>query len=202
MSTTRRLAAILAADVVGFSALMERDEEGTYARIGSLRREVIEPRLSEHQGRLIKSTGDGILAEFASPLAALRCAVAIRDHLFSMPDTFQLRIGLNLGDVIVQDDGDVYGEGINVAARLESMADPGGILISGKVHSEVEGKLDFDFKDCGDQQLKNISKPIRIYAVHQAVAAITSQKAFPQSVIQRHFNYPTNPRLRFCRFKT
>jgi adenylate cyclase len=202
MSTTRRLAAILAADVVGFSALMERDEEGTYARIGSLRREVIEPRLSEHQGRLIKSTGDGILAEFASPLAALRCAVAIQDHLFSMPDAFQLRIGLNLGDVIVQDDGDVYGEGVNVAARLESIADPGGILISGKVYSEVEGKLDFDFKDCGDQQLKNISKPIRIYAVHQLWRQSRPKKQFPQPAIQRRSNYPRNPRLRFCGFKT
>jgi adenylate cyclase len=119
-----------------------------------------------------------------------------------MPDAFQLRIGLNLGDVIVQDDGDVYGEGINVAARLESMADPGGILISGKVHSEVEGKLDFDFKDRGDQQLKNISKPVRIYAVHQAAAAMTFQKAISAAGNSKTLPNPTNPRLRFCRFKT
>jgi adenylate cyclase len=201
MGTTRRLAAILAADVVGFSALMERDEEGTYTRIGSLRREVIEPRLSEHQGRLIKTTGDGILAEFASPVAALRCAVAIQDHLFSMPDAFQLRIGLNLGDVIVQDDGDVYGEGINVAARLESMADPGGILISGKVHSEVEGKLDFDFKDRGDQQLKNISKPVRIYAVHQAVAAMTSPKAISAVGNSKTLPIPDKPSIAVLPFQ-
>ena len=105
----RRLAAILAADVAGFSALMERDEEGTYSRIGSLRREVIEPRLSEHQGRLIKTTGDGFLAEFASPIAALRCALAIQSRLTNDPDALRLRIGLNLGDVIIEDGGDVYG---------------------------------------------------------------------------------------------
>jgi adenylate cyclase len=105
--TTRRLAAILAADVVGFSALMECDEEGTFARIGVLRREVIEPRLSEHQGRLIKTTGDGFLVEFASPLAALRCALAVQANLTKEPDALRLRIGLNLGDVIIEDSGDV-----------------------------------------------------------------------------------------------
>jgi adenylate cyclase len=158
----RRLAAILAADVVGFSALMERDEEGTYARIGRLRREIVEPSLSEHQGRLIKTTGDGFLAEFASPLAALRCAIALQDK----GDTqLPLRIGLNLGDVIVEDGGDVYGEGVNIAARLEALCDPGGILISGKVHDEVEGKVDAAFEDRGEQQVKNIARPVRVYAV-------------------------------------
>jgi len=161
----RRLTTILAADVVGYSALMERAEEATYADVGRLKREVIEPRLVQYHGRLIKTTGDGMLAEFASPIAAVRCAVEIQDHLSSMPDALELRIGLNLGDVIVQEDGDVYGEGINMAARLEGMADPGGILISSKVHGEVEGKLDFSFEDRGERQLKNISKPVRAYAV-------------------------------------
>jgi TolB-like protein/class 3 adenylate cyclase len=161
----RRLAAILAADVVGFSSLMERDEDGTYARIGQLRRELIEPRLSEHQGRLIKTTGDGFLAEFSSPLAALRCAIAIQDALSNEPDPLRMRIGLNLGDVIVEDSGDVFGEGVNVAARLEALCDPGGILISGKIHSEVEGKVEAAFEDRGEQQVKNISRPVRIYAV-------------------------------------
>ena len=161
----RRLAAILAADVAGFSALMERDEEGTYARIGSLRREVIEPRLSEHQGRLIKTTGDGFLAEFASPIAALRCALAIQDTLLSDPHALPLRIGLNLGDVIIEEGGDVYGEGVNVAARLEALADPGIILISGKIYDEVEGKVEAHFEDRGEQQVKNITRPVRIYAV-------------------------------------
>ena len=150
----RRLAAILAADVVGYSALMERAEEATYAEIGRLRREVIEPSFGRHQGRLIKTTGDGILAEFASPLSAITCGLEIQDHLASNQSSLQVRIGINLGDVIVDEQGDIYGEGINIAARLEGVADPGGILISGKVHSEVEGKLDVGFEDRGEQQLK------------------------------------------------
>jgi TolB-like protein/class 3 adenylate cyclase/tetratricopeptide (TPR) repeat protein len=166
----RRLAAILAADVVGFSSLMERDEEGTYARVGRLRRELIEPRLSEHNGRLIKTTGDGFLAEFASPIAALRCAIAIQDGLSRDPGSLRMRVGLNLGDVIVEESGDVYGEGVNVAARLEALCDPGSILISGKIHSEVDGKVEATFEDRGEQQVKNISRPIRIYAVHPAGA--------------------------------
>jgi TolB-like protein/class 3 adenylate cyclase len=166
--TTRRLAAILAADVVAFSALMERDEEGTYARVGNLRREVIEPRLSDHQGRLIKTTGDGFLAEFASPIAALRCALAIQGDLANTPDALRLRIGLNLGDVIIEESGDIYGEGVNVAARLEALADPGGILISDKILREVEGKVDAAFSDRGEQHVKNISRPVHIYAVRQA----------------------------------
>jgi len=145
--------------------MMERAEEATYAEIGRLRHEVIEPRLSRHQGRLIKTTGDGMLVEFASPVAALKCAIEIQDHLASAGGPLQLRIGLNLGDVIVDDQGDVYGEGINIAARLEHMADPGGILISAKVHNEVEDKLDVGFEDRGERQLKNISKPVPVYAM-------------------------------------
>jgi class 3 adenylate cyclase/ABC-type uncharacterized transport system substrate-binding protein len=161
----RRLAAILAADVVGYSALMERDEEATYAEFERLKRELIEPGLSRHEGRLIKTTGDGALAEFASPLAAVGCAVEIQDHLASGSSLLSLRIGLNLGDVIVGKDGELYGDGINIAVRLEGIADPGGILISEKVYSEVEGKLDVGFEDRGEQQLKNISKPVHAYAV-------------------------------------
>jgi adenylate cyclase len=161
----RRLAAILAADVVGYSALMQRAEEATYAEFERLKRELIEPSLSRHDGRLIKTTGDGALAEFASPLAAVRCATEMQDHLAEGSGPFKLRIGLNLGDVIVGQDGDLYGDGINIAVRLEGIADPGGILMSEKVYSEVEGKLDVGFEDRGEQQLKNISKPVRAYAV-------------------------------------
>ena len=178
----RRLAAILAADVAGFSALMEHDEEGTYSRIGSLRREVIEPRLSQHHGRLIKTTGDGFLAEFASPIAALRCALAIQSAQLDDPNAMRLRIGLNLGDVIIEQGGDVYGEGVNVAARLEALADPGGILISGKVYSEVEGKVEADFENRGEQQVKNIVRPIRIYAVRPIGAASTSAAPIPSQL--------------------
>jgi TolB-like protein/class 3 adenylate cyclase/tetratricopeptide (TPR) repeat protein len=161
----RRLAAILAADVVGYSALLQRAEEATYAEFERLKRKLIAPSLSRHEGRLIKTTGDGALAEFASPLAAMRCAVEIQDHLASGGGPLRLRVGLNLGDVIVGQDGDLYGDGITIAVRLEGIAEPGGILISEKVYSEVEGKLDVDLEDRGEQQLKNISKPVRAYAV-------------------------------------
>jgi adenylate cyclase len=161
----RRLAAILAADVVGYSALMQRAEEATYAEFERLKHEIIEPGLSRHDGRLIKTTGDGALGEFASPSAAVRCAVEIQESIASGRSSLNLRIGVNLGEVIVAADGDLFGDGINIAVRLEGVADPGGILISEKVYSEVKGKLDVGFEDRGEQQLKNISKPVRTYAV-------------------------------------
>jgi adenylate cyclase len=172
----RRLAAILAADVVGYSALMQRAEEATYAEFERLKCEVIEPGLSRHDGRLIKTTGDGALAEFASPSAAVRCAVEIQESIASGRSSLKLRIGVNLGEVIVGADGDLFGDGINIAVRLEGVADPGGILISEKVYSEVEGKLDAGFEDRGEQQLKNISKPVRAYAVRaEAHGALTEK---------------------------
>jgi adenylate cyclase len=178
----RRLAAILAADVVGYSALMERAEEATYAEFELLKRELIEPSLSRHEGRLIKTTGDGALAEFASPLAATRCAVEIQNHLASGSNPLRLRIGLNLGDVIVGQDGDLYGDGINIAVRLEGIADPGGILMSEKVYNEVEGKLDAAFEDRGAQHLKNIAKPVRAYAARTGAHGAPTEKigATPQ----------------------
>src|SRR5215216_3896468 len=135
--TTRRLAAILAADVVGFSSLMGQDEEGTLARIKSLRREVIEPKIAEHHGRVFKTTGDGLLVEFQSPVEAVRCAVGVQEALASQASqepsqALQLRIGINLGDIMIEEDGDAYGDGVNVAARLEQLAERGGITISGK----------------------------------------------------------------------
>src|SRR5215831_19126711 len=155
---------------------MQRAEEATYAEFERLKRELIEPSLSRCEGRLIKTTGDGALAEFASPLAALRCAVEIQDHLASNSRPLRLRLGLNLGDVIVGQDGDLYGDGINIAVRLEGIADPGGILISEKVYSEVEGKLEVSFEDRGEQQLKNISRPVRAYAVRaEAHIALTEK---------------------------
>jgi len=123
--TTRRLVAVLAADVAGFSAMMERNEEGTAARIRALRVEVIEPALARHHGRLVKTTGDGFLAEFASPVEAVRSALAIQDQLAADVNGVNLRIGINLGDIIIEDDGDVLGDGVNVAARLEQIAEPG-----------------------------------------------------------------------------
>jgi TolB-like protein len=172
----RRLAAILAADVVGYSALMQRAEEATYAEFERLKRELIEPSLSRHEGRLIKTTGDGALVEFASPMAAVRCAVEIQDHLASGGSPFSLRVGINLGDVIVGQGGELYGDGINIAVRLEGIADPGGILISEKVHSEVDGKLDVGFEDRGEQQLKNISKPVRAFAVRAGASSAPTDR--------------------------
>jgi TolB-like protein/class 3 adenylate cyclase len=197
----RRLAAILAADVVGFSSLMERDEEGTYARIGRLRRELIEPRISEHQGRLIKTTGDGFLAEFASPIAALRCAIVIQGDLSNDPDPLRVRIGLNLGDVIVEEGGDVYGEGVNVAARLETLCDPGGILISAKIHSEVEGKVEAAFEDRGEQQVKNISRSVRVYAVRPAGMIKTSAATAPSKETKTPLQLPDKPSIAVLPFQ-
>ena len=171
----RRLAAILAADVVGYSALMQRAEEATYAEFERLKRDLIVPSLSRHDGRLIKTTGDGALAEFASPLAAVRCATEIQGHLAEGSGPFKLRIGLNRGDVIVGQDGDLYGDGINIAVRL-GIADPGGILLSEKVYSEVEGKLDVGFEDRGEQQLKNIAKPVRAYAVRAGASSALTER--------------------------
>jgi adenylate cyclase len=172
----RRLAAILAADVVGYSAMMQRAEEATYAEFERLKRDLIAPSLSRHGGRLIKTTGDGALVEFASPLAAVRCAVEIQDHLASGTSPLRLRVGLNLGDVIVGQDGELYGDGINIAVRLEGIADPGGILISEKVYSEVEGKLDVGFEDRGGQQLKNIARPVRAYAVRAGAHSAPTER--------------------------
>ncbi|NLS68195.1 adenylate/guanylate cyclase domain-containing protein [Bradyrhizobium brasilense] len=172
----RRLAAILAADVVGYSSLMERAEEATYALIEQLRQEIVEPRLAKYHGRLIKTTGDGVFAEFASPVAAVRCASELQDHLNSTANALKLRIGINLGDVIVDEGGDVFGEGINIAARLEGLAEPGGILISGKVHAEIDGKLEIDFEDRGELQLKNISKQVRAFAVRKEVHRVQAER--------------------------
>ena len=177
--TTRRLAAILAADVAGFSSMMEQDEEGTAAQIRTLRWEVIEPALNRHQGRLIKTTGDGFLAEFASPVEAVRSALEIQDQSTSASEALRLRIGLNLGDIIFEDDGDVLGDGVNVAARLEQLADPGSILVSEDIQRQVTGKVPLTFADRGEQQLKNIARPVRIFAVEAASKTTPAQKALP-----------------------
>ena len=177
---TRRLAAILAADVVGFSSMMEKDEEGTLVRIKALQRETVESYVAQHHGRTVKTTGDGFLIEFPSPVEAVRCAISIQEMTATGP--LQLRIGINLGDIIIEEDGDVYGEGVNVAARLEALCDPGGVLISGKVFDEIEGKIDRTFESRGEQTVKNIKKPIRAYAVkatHPISAGAESTKHLP-----------------------
>src|SRR5215467_3635414 len=170
MSQTRRLAAILAADVAGYSRLMGEDEEGTLARLKAIRRELADPKVKEHHGRIVKTTGDGLLLEFASVVDAVRCAVEVQREMAERnadvpPDRrLELRMGINLGDII-KDGRDIFGDGVNVAARLEALAEPGGICVSRVVRDQVRDKLDFSFEDMGEQQVKNIARPVRVHRV-------------------------------------
>jgi adenylate cyclase len=170
MSHTRRLAAILAADVAGYSRLIGADEGGTLERLRALRRELLDPKIAEHKGRLVKTTGDGLLVEFGSVVDALRCAVEVQREMVGHnagvpPDgRIELRIGINMGDIVVED-GDIFGYGVNVAARLEGLAEPGGICVAARVQEDAAGKLDLVFDDIGEQSLKNIARPIHVYRV-------------------------------------
>jgi adenylate cyclase len=181
----RRLAAILAADVVGYSRLMGADEDGTLERLKLLRRELVQPKIQKHSGRIVKLMGDGILAEFSSIVEAIRCAAkiqqAIAEREANRPEDqrIRLRIGVNLGDVIVEG-SDIYGGGINVAARLEGLADPGGICISGKVYEEVRDRLDFVFEDMGEKAVKNIDRPVRVWRWINEASPM-ARKAGPQT---------------------
>ena len=179
----RRLAAILAADVAGYSRLIEADEEGTLGRLKALRGDLIDPKIADHKGRIVKTTGDGLLVEFASVVDALRCAAEMQAAMaesneLSAPDRrIELRIGINMGDIVVED-GDIFGDGVNVAARLESLAEPGGICVSARVQEDAAGRLDIAFEDIGEQQLKNIARPVRAYRVVMA-ASPASTRASP-----------------------
>ncbi len=173
MASSRRLAAILAADVAGYSRLMGADEEGTHERLKALRRELVDPKIAEHHGRIVKNTGDGVLVEFASVVDAVRCAVEVqqampeRNATVAADNHIELRIGINLGDIIIEDD-DIYGDGVNVAARIEALADAGGVFVSNTVHDHVRDRLPFVFEDLGEQQVKNIARPVRVYRVRDA----------------------------------
>ena len=166
----RRLAAILAADVVGYSRLMGINEEGTLAALKTHQRELLDPKIAEHRGRIVKTTGDGALVEFASAVDAVRCAVEIQcamsERSADIPEDRRIdfRIGINVGDIII-DEGDVYGDGVNIAARLEGIADRGGICISDDTFRQVRDKIDVGFDDAGERQLKNIERPVRVYRV-------------------------------------
>ena len=183
----RRLSAIFAGDVVGYSRLMGADEEGTLARLNAHRREFLEPNIAEHRGRIVKRTGDGILIEFVSAVDAVRCAVqqqrgmAERNVGVAPDKRIELRVGIHIGDIIIEDD-DIFGDGVNIAARLEGLADPGGICISGDTYRQVRGKLDVTFEDSGDQQLKNIDHPIRVYRIQLDTTATerAPQRALPE----------------------
>ena len=174
----RRLAAILAADVAGYSRLMGQDEVGTLARLNALRRELIDPEVADHKGRIVKTTGDGLLIEFLSVVEAVACALAVQQGMaernagIAQDQRIELRIGINAGDVIVED-GDIHGDGVNIAARLEGLAEPGAICVSAIVQSQVEGRLDCDFADQGEQGLKNIARPVRVYRVRSGRDTLT-----------------------------
>jgi adenylate cyclase len=166
----RRLAAIFAADVAGYSRLIGADEEGTLDRLRAHRHDLIEPKIAVHRGRIVKTTGDGLLVEFGSVVDALRCAAEIQTGMAERnagvraDGRIDVRIGIHQGDVVVED-GDIFGDGVNVAARLDGLAEPGGVCVSARVQEDAAGKLDLAFEDMGEQQLKNIARPIRVYRV-------------------------------------
>ena len=166
----RRLAAIVAGDIAGYSRLMEIDEEGTHNRVKRIERDLIEPSIAEHHGKLVKTTGDGFIAIFDSPVEAVRCSIVIQQNLVgrnaSIPKHhwIEYRIGVNLGDVIIETD-DVYGDGVNVASRLEGIADPGQVYISGGIYEQIKHKLVCGYESLGDRKVKNITDPVRVYRV-------------------------------------
>jgi adenylate cyclase len=172
----RRLAAILAADVAGYSRLIEVDEEGTLARFNAIRADLVDRKISEHRGRIVKTTGDGLLVEFSSVIDALRCATEVQGGMTkrnaAVPADLRIewRIGINVGDIVVEA-GDIFGDGVNIAVRLESLAEPGGICVSARVREDAAGKLDISFVDMGEQQLRNIARPVRVYRVGTGAAS-------------------------------
>jgi adenylate cyclase len=183
MTQSRRLAAIFAADVAGYSRLIGEDEAGTLGRLKAVRARVIDPAIAKHRGRIVKTTGDGILVEFGSVVDALRCATEVQSAMAernsaAQPETLiEFRIGINVGDIVVED-GDIFGDGVNVAARLEALADPGGICVSARVQEDTAGRLDITFDDMGEQSLKNIARPVRVYRV-RLTSTETTPKATP-----------------------
>ena len=166
----RRLAAVLAADVAEYSRLMGDDEEGTLAALKACRRDILDPRVVAHRGRVVKTTGDGVLVEFPSAVDAVRCATdiqhAMSEHNTTIPEKrrIEFRIGINVGDIIF-DEGDIYGDGVNIASRVEALAKPGSVCVSDYAYQQIKGKVPLDFIDMGEQRLKNISSTIRVYAI-------------------------------------
>jgi adenylate cyclase len=170
----RRLAAILVADVVGYARMIEADEAGTLAALKARRRAVLDPLLAKHRGRLVKLMGDGALVEFASAVNAVLCAIELQEEMdkansgLAQDKAIVLRIGVNLGDVVVEG-SDLYGDGVNIAARLEAMAEPGGICLSGSIHDQVKGKMAMAFQDLGHQVVKNIAEPVQVFRLSPSV---------------------------------
>jgi adenylate cyclase len=183
MTESRKLAAILAADVAGFSRFTGADEEGTLKRLRDLRRELIDPAIATNRGRIVKTTGDGILIEFASVVDAARCAIAVQRGMATRNDDFapekriEFRVGIHLGDVVVEEDGDLMGDGVNIAARLEGIAEPGGICLSNAAYEQVRDRVKEQFVDLGERDLKNIARPVRVFAIDTRTHSVTPAKA-------------------------
>src|SRR5215471_8870603 len=177
-NTTRRLAAVLAADVAGYSRLMAADEVGTLAALKGCRREVVDPAIAEHHGRIVKTTGDGMLVEFASAVDAVTCAMAVQEKMAARGGQIAFRIGINVGDIIIDGD-DIFGDGVNVAARVENECQPGGVYLSDDAFRQVRGKTAFTIDDLGERSLKNIDRPVRLYAVRSAVHSVEESAKSP-----------------------
>jgi adenylate cyclase len=200
MTASRRLAAILAADVAGYSRLIGADEGGTLQALKAIRAELIDPTIAAHNGRLVKTTGDGLLVEFGSVVDALRCATEVQagmaERNTAVPNNkrIEYRIGINMGDVAVED-GDIFGDGVNVAARLEGLAVPGGICVSARVQEDVAGKLDLTFDDLGEQALKNIARPVRAYTIATGAGSATAPETPALAVPDKpsHHRYAPRP---------
>src|ERR1700731_4560545 len=187
-ATPRRLAAIVAGDISGYSRLMQLDEEGTHNRVKRIERDLIEPTITEHHGRLVKTPGDGFIAIFDSPVEAVRCSIVIQQNLVgrnaSLPRDYwvEYRIGGNLGDVIIETD-DIYGDGVNIASRLESIADPGQVYISGGIYEQIKHKLVCGFESLGDRKVKNITDPVRVYRVLPDPAAFQRTRKRRENIL-------------------
>jgi formylglycine-generating enzyme required for sulfatase activity/class 3 adenylate cyclase len=187
-ASPRRLAAIVAGDIAGYSRLMQLDEEGTHTRVKRIERDLIEPSITEHNGKLVKTTGDGFIAIFDSPVEAVRCSIVIQQNLVgrnaSLPTHYRIeyRIGVNLGDVIIEPD-DVYGDGVNIASRLEGIADPGQVYISGGIYEQIKHKLVCGYESLGDRKVKNITDPVRVYRVLPDVAAFNKTRKRRENIL-------------------
>jgi len=190
----RRLAAVLAADVAGYSRLMGADEVGTLDALKAHRREVIDPAIVGHRGRIVKTTGDGMLVEFASAVDAVTCAMAIQEKMAErnngLTPKITFRIGINIGDIIIDGD-DIFGDGVNIAARVENECEPGGVCLSGSAYEQVRGKTVFTFDDVGERLLKNIDRPVRLYAARSGARRGSDVIIRPKAIAD--FSTPTAP---------
>jgi adenylate cyclase len=200
MSETRKIAAILVADVVGYSRLAGIDEDGTLSRLRGLRSDLIDPAIDAHHGRIVKRTGDGSLIEFRSVVDAVRCAIEVQNGMVernvgvSADRHIDFRIGIHLGDVVEESDGDLMGDGVNIASRLEGVAEPGGVCLSNAAYEQVRDKLRYDFVDLGDKDLKNITRPVRVFRLDMGRQATRDPS--------RVWRSRTSLRSQCCHFRT